>query len=165
MIARRSFVASPRPPRQLQRRASTPAQASRLGIVVTGRRRQPTAKLDTGAHPAACGAARCLQIPKGFCLTAQGWRTSAYLGSTSHNLYQPQRGCGECRRHPGLPAPKARLNASRIDPRANRFSDRRKPRRTISPGRANPFSLSSPKRRGGRGAESEAATCESRPSW
>ena len=112
MIARRSFGASPCLPCQLQTRASTPAQASRLGIVA-GRRRQPSAELDAGAHPAGCGPARCLQIPTGFCLTAQGWRPSAYLGSSSPNPHQPQRGCGHalcfCLASP--PPPHASQNA------------------------------------------------------
>jgi len=42
------------------------------------------------------GLTRCLKIPTGFCLTAQGWRAGAYLGSSSHNLHQPQRDCGQC---------------------------------------------------------------------
>ena len=47
------------------------------------------------AHLAtAGGTVRCRQIPTGFWPTAQGWRPSAYLGSSSPNLYQPQRGCG-----------------------------------------------------------------------
>ena len=49
---------------------------------------------DGGTHPASSAAAPCLQIPTGFWPTAQGWRPSAYLGSSSNDLYQPQRGCG-----------------------------------------------------------------------
>jgi len=33
-------------------------------------------------HPASSAAAPCLQIPTGFWPTAQGWRPSAYLGSS-----------------------------------------------------------------------------------
>jgi hypothetical protein len=50
------------------------------------------------AQPASCRAARCLQIPTGFCLPAQGWRPSAYLGSSSYQPHQPQRGCGHALR-------------------------------------------------------------------
>ena len=47
------------------------------------------------AHLAtAGGTVRCRQIPTGFWPTAQGWRPSAYLGSSSPNPHQPQRGCG-----------------------------------------------------------------------
>ena len=37
---------------------------------------------DAGTHPVSYGAARCLQIPKGFWPTAHGWRASAYVGSS-----------------------------------------------------------------------------------
>ena len=88
MIARRSFGASPCLPCQLQTRASTPAQASRLGIVA-GRRRQPSAELDAGAHPAGCGPARCLQIPTGFWPKAQGWAPAPTLGHHPPTLINP----------------------------------------------------------------------------
>ena len=112
MIARRSFGASPRPPCQFQRRASTPAQASRLGIV-TGRRRQPSTELDAGAHPAGCGPARCLQIPKGFRPTAQRLRGTSYLGFPRRDRFNPNGVVANATvAAPGPPAPKARFNAS-----------------------------------------------------
>ena len=36
-------------------------------------------------------------IPKGLRPPAQGWRASAYHGSSFKQIIKPQRGCGECR--------------------------------------------------------------------
>ena len=93
MIARRSFGASPRPPCQFQRRASTPAQASRLGIV-TGRRRQPAAELDAGpSRPPVAPRAAC-KSQRDFVSQPKVGAPAPTLGHQSHNPYQPQRGCG-----------------------------------------------------------------------
>jgi len=46
------------------------------------------------ATTASSRAGRQLQIPTGFWPKAQGWRASAYLGTSSHKCFEPQRGYG-----------------------------------------------------------------------
>jgi hypothetical protein len=65
-----------------------------------------------GTHPASNGAARCLQIPTGFWPTAQGWRPSAYLGSSIPRSLSTPTGLWPMPPPPLLPGPTARLNAS-----------------------------------------------------